>query len=103
MPHPHESPAGDAADLPCAEALLTGALAFMTAHAQACCEPHRQQMTRKTISTLAMLAEHPVLSPDFRAALADLNVLWRRIEDNAGRAEQARFAAAPHAAPGAIH
>jgi len=62
--------------LPCAEALLAGTLALMTGHAQACCGDHRQLMTGKIVANLSQLAEHPILSPQFRTALWNLRKHW---------------------------
>lgn len=63
--------------LPCAEALLAGTLALMTGHAQACCDNNRQLMNAKIISNLSQLAEHALLSPQFRAALRSLRAHWQ--------------------------
>ena len=62
--------------LPCAEALLAGTLALMTGHAQACCDNHRQLMNAKIFANLSQLGEHPILSPQFRAALRNLRTHW---------------------------
>jgi hypothetical protein len=63
--------------LPCAEALLAGTLALMTGHVQACCDNHRALMARKITANLAQLAEHPLLSPAFRAMLWNLRTRWQ--------------------------
>lgn len=99
-PPPPSIHAGTEYELPCPEALLAATLAYMTAHAQGCCEQHRLRMGAKVVDSLATLAEHPLLSPPFRNALWDLNVHWRRIDDGAQRAH----GSAPlfHAAPGAM-
>jgi hypothetical protein len=67
--------------LPCAEALLAGTLALMTGHAQACCDDHRRLMARKIAVHLAQLAEHPILSPQFRAALWNLRTHWQLLQE----------------------
>lgn len=75
--------------LPCAEALLAGTLALMTGHAQACCDDHRRLMARKIAAHLAQLAEHPILSPQFRAALWNLRTHWQLLqEQKAGQPSQ---------------
>lgn len=66
--------------LPCAEALLAGTLALMTGHVQACCDDHRQLMNAKIVANLAHLAEHPILSPQFRTALGNLRTHWQVLE-----------------------
>jgi hypothetical protein len=71
----------DEYQLPCAEALLAGTLALMTGHAQACCDGHRQLMTRKIVSNLSQLTEHPILSPQFRAALWNLRTHWQALQE----------------------
>lgn len=63
--------------LPRAEALLAGTLALMTGHVQARCDGHRELMNAKIVANLAHLAEHPVLSPQFRAALGNLRTHWQ--------------------------
>jgi len=72
-------------ELPCVEALLAGTLALMTGHAQACCENHRCLMTCKIVFQLGQLAEHPVLSPPFRAALGNLRTHWQLLQDKGPR------------------
>lgn len=62
--------------MPCAEALLAGALALMTGHAQACCAGQRGVMARKVADNLHMLARHSALSPEFRTMLAKLQQRW---------------------------
>ncbi len=64
--------------MPCAEALLAGALALMTGHAQACCAAQRELMARKVADNLQLLAGHCGLSPDFRALLSRLQHHWVR-------------------------
>lgn len=66
--------------LPCAEALLAGTLALMTGHVQACCDDHRQLMNAKIVANLARLAQHPILSPQFRTALGNLRTHWQVLE-----------------------
>ena len=63
--------------LPCAEALLAGTLALMTGHVQTHCDGHRELMNAKIVTNLARLVEHPVLSPQFRAALGNLRTHWQ--------------------------
>lgn len=67
---------GEEYHLPCAEALLAGTLALMTGHAQACRDNHRQLMNAKIVANLSQLGEHPILSPQFRAALWNLRGHW---------------------------
>jgi hypothetical protein len=62
--------------MPCAEALLAGALALMTGHAQACCAGQREHMARKVADNLQLLARHPSLSAEFRSMLAQLLQRW---------------------------
>jgi hypothetical protein len=62
--------------MPCAEALLAGALALMTGHAQACCDGQRDLMARKVADNLQLLARHPSLSAEFRSMLVQLQRRW---------------------------
>lgn len=62
--------------MPCAEALLAGALALMTGYAQACCAGQRERMARKVADNLQLLARHPALSSEFRSMLAQLQRRW---------------------------
>lgn len=61
--------------LPCAEALLAGTLALMTAHVQAC-DTHRVLMARRIGGQLRELAAHPMLSPQFKTMLWNLGARW---------------------------
>lgn len=71
--------------MPCAEALLAGALALMTGHAQACCDGQRAHMAGKVADSLHLLSRHAGLSPDFRAMLRRLQRRW--VPQEAGPAE----------------
>ncbi|MGC3985292.1 MAG: hypothetical protein QM777_11480 [Pseudorhodoferax sp.] len=70
--------------MPCAEALLAGALALMTGHAQACCAGQRDLMARKVSDNLQLLARHPALSAEFRSMLVQLQQRWTT-QDAGGR------------------
>lgn len=70
--------------MPCAEALLAGALALMTGHAQACCAGQRDLMARKVAHNLQLLARHPSLSAGFRSMLVQLQRRWAEQEHGAG-------------------
>lgn len=70
--------------MPCAEALLAGTLAVMTAQAQACCADQRALMTAKIVVNLSMLAEHPLLSPPFRTMLWNLRTRWQAQMEGGG-------------------
>lgn len=85
--------------LPCSEALLAGALALMTGHAQACCDGRRQLLARKVADNLQLLAQHAALSPDFRAMLGRLQQHWAQQDSS-----QAQLSpqALIHRAPGTL-
>jgi hypothetical protein len=71
-------PAGDEEyQMPCAEALLASTLALMTGHAQACCDDHRTLMAARIAGNLAQLAEHALLSPQFKTLLWSLRGRWQ--------------------------
>ena len=63
-------------EMPCAEALLAGTLALMTAYAQSSREGHRGMMAKKVASNIQVLAQHPLLSHGFKTMLARLQVRW---------------------------
>lgn len=71
-----------APDAPCAEALLAGTVALMTAWAHPCpCAAdealkHRWLIARKLASNLGFLAQHPALSPQLRQVMAHAQVAW---------------------------
>lgn len=75
--------------LPCAEALLAGALALMTGHAQACCDGQRDVLARKVADNLQLLARHTGLSSEFRTLLRQLQRRW--VQQDATQAEPARL------------
>lgn len=87
--------------MPCAEALLAAILALMTAHAQgSCCADHQRLIEQKVTAHLAMAAEHPLLSPDFRTMAWNLRARWQTLQ-------QARPDVAPdprlwHSSPPAV-
>lgn len=73
-----DAPNGDTEyHLPCAEALIAGTLALMTAHAQACCANHRRLMEAKILANLCNLANLSGLSPQFRAAVGNVRGHWQ--------------------------
>lgn len=85
--------------LPCAEALLAGTLALMTGHAQACCDNHRQLMSAKIAAGLSQLAEHPILSPQFRTALWNLRAHWAKMQQERAAAVSESDPRLWHASP----
>lgn len=85
--------------MPCAEALLAGTLALMTAHAQACCDGHRAQMAAKIVDNLSRLAEHPLLTPQFHTMLWNLRTRWQLQREHQPAERDARLW---HAGPGSL-
>ena len=88
--------------MPCAEAVLAATLALMTGHAQTCCDGRRALMARKIVSSLALLSEHPLLSPQFKTMLWNLRERWReQVESTqtaqAGQSDQGLWHASPSA------
>lgn len=83
-PAPTHQEFGDEFELPCAEAILAGTLALMTAHAQADCAGQRHVMRARIVSHLGQLAGHSLLSPAFRTALGQLRGQWERLPDQHG-------------------
>lgn len=75
--HATASPQGDEEyDMPCAEALLAGTLALMTAYAQSSRDGHRDLMARKIATNIQVLARHPLLSIGFKTMLSNLQARW---------------------------
>lgn len=72
-------------ELPMAEALLAGTLALMTGFDDPQAEPrlrseeHRALLARKIGENLALLAQHPQLSPPFQTVVWGLCQRWRGI------------------------
>lgn len=60
----------------CAEALLAGTLALMTAYGQNRCGQHGHQMAQKICANLRHLARHPGLSAEFRVVVGRLYTTW---------------------------
>lgn len=102
MRSPIDSPSHDDQEypLPSVEAILAGTLALMTGHAQSACAGQRRLMSTKIVSNMALLAEHPHLSANFRCALEQLRGHWQRLEqpgcDASGKKPMW------HAAPGTV-
>jgi hypothetical protein len=65
--------------LPCAEALLAGTLALMTAYAQgsASC-PGRPVMASQLVSNLIRLSHHPAFTPTMQTVLTRLCGSWQQ-------------------------
>lgn len=95
-----DAPNGDTEyHLPCAEALLAGTLALMTAHAQACCTNSRSVMEAKILANLSQLANQPGLSPQFRAALGNVRRHWQVMHGACADAATAEDPRLWHASP----
>jgi len=66
--------------MPAVEAVLAGTLALMTGYSQflqAAANPaYRLSMGEKIAHNLALLADHPMLSPDCRCVLSMLRERW---------------------------
>lgn len=65
--------------MPCAEALMAGALALMTGHARCSCAQHRDMMARKAAVNLHTLAAHPHISDGLRTVAKKLYEQWIEI------------------------
>lgn len=72
--------------LHCVEALVAGTLALMTGYAQAREEPARAPMARKILANLALLADQPGVSAQFRSMLCNLLAHWHELQAHAGLA-----------------
>lgn len=84
--------------LPCAEALVAGTVAAMTAWADPCpgctLSPAAQRaiLARKLVANLLLLQQHPGLSPELRQVMA---MACRRWQGVLGRADLPAPAAVP--------
>jgi hypothetical protein len=72
-------------ELPCIEAVLAGTLALMTGYSQALqaelCPQRRIGLGQKIGDNLALLADHPQLSPGFRQVLLGLQRRWHLMSE----------------------
>jgi hypothetical protein len=75
--------------MPCAEAMLAGTLALMTAHAQSDNEQHGGLMARKIRSNLFFLSQHPGLSAGFRQVVVRMHAAWNGLANGKEEAERA--------------
>ena len=71
----------DGYEMPSADALLAGTLALMTGHAESACDRHKGLMSKKIVSNLFFLAEHPTLNPHFRRVVQRMHGHWVRLVD----------------------
>lgn len=69
-------------ELPAVEAVLAGTLALMTGFAEAERPAHREQMTYRIVCNLALLADHPQLSVQFRCAVGKLRRHWQHLQEH---------------------
>ncbi len=69
-------PGAEEYEMPCAEAMLAGTLALMTAFAQSNHPQHGRLMAKKIVSNLFFLAQHPRLSGEFRQVLLRMKGAW---------------------------
>lgn len=71
--------------VPCAEAMLAGTLALMTAWAVPCPNPaydaqaQRSLIARKVVSNLFFLQHHPALSAGLRQVAANAHQRWQGV------------------------
>lgn len=71
--------------VPCAEAMLAGTLALMTAWAAPCPNPaydaqaQRSLIARKVVSNLFFLQHHPALSAGLRQVVANAHARWQDV------------------------
>lgn len=78
-PNPGATHADEEYVLPCAEALLAGTLALLTACAQGSPDcPNRPLMASKLVSNLIRLSHHPAFSPQMHTMLTRLCVRWQQ-------------------------
>ncbi len=70
------SPDDEEYEMPCAQAVLAGTLALMTAYAQSSRDSHRVLMAKKVATNIRLLAHHPQLSQRFRTMLSNLQSRW---------------------------
>lgn len=69
-------------ELPAVEAVLAGTLALMTGFAEAERPAQRGQMMNRVVCNLALLAEHPQLSMQFRCAVGKLRRHWQHLQEH---------------------
>lgn len=71
-------------ELPCAEGLLAGTLALMTAYAQNCCAERRGFLVSKIAVNLSTFVRHTSFSDPFRSAVGKLHAQWARLSPGSG-------------------
>jgi hypothetical protein len=64
--------------MPCAEALLAGTLALMTAHIQTSSAEQRELFAGKIVSNLGSLSELSALSGSFKTMIRNLRGRWQQ-------------------------
>lgn len=100
MAHYQTNEVSEEYELPAVEAVLAGTLALMTGCAEARCAVQRRQMMNRIVGNMALLAEHPQLSSQFRCALGKLRCHWELLlEDGPAGADAAVL---QHSAPGTL-
>jgi hypothetical protein len=86
-------------ELPSVEAVLAGTLALMTGYSQALqaeLDPARRlDMGRKVGANLALLTDHPLLSPGFRQVAQGLRRRWQAMGDCTAQAARDCACGAP--------
>lgn len=75
----------DETPLPCADAMVAGTVALMTAWASPCpacslgIDQQRYLLTHKVMCNLLLLQRHPALSPGLRQVMAQAHQRWAEI------------------------
>lgn len=76
MSAPHDTHTDGEYEMPSAEAMLAGTLALMTGHAQSACARQRSLLSKKIVSNLFFLSQHPTLSPHFKVVAERMRPHW---------------------------
>lgn len=84
----------DTPQLPCADALVAGTVALMTAWAAPCpsctldVDQQRYLLSRKLLGNLLLLQQHPALSPGLRGVMAQARERWLEVAASPGVGSQ---------------
>lgn len=84
----------DTPHLPCADALVAGTVALMTAWAAPCTtcplavDQQRYLLSRKLLGNLLLLQQHPALSPGLRQVMAQARERWLEVATSPGVGSQ---------------
>ena len=100
---------GEDDPVPCAQALVAGTVALMTAWADPCPEcagqgaPQREHIARRIVSNLFFLSHHPYLASPLREVMARAHRRWVGVAQGVQGAPSTAASGAGTGAPKPLH